>query len=482
MTPLRLFSILLLSGAACATPAAFAQTKNAAQTPAPTRDDKIAESKIGGIKIDGIWTGSLHLGAVSLRLAFKIATTGDGLSAQMQSPDQSPSWIPVSAAHLEAGKLRMEVQSLSVVFEGAVAPDGQSVNGTFTQRGQPIPLELKRAADGTVTELRRPQNPSHPYPYREEEVSYPSKAQGVTLAATLTLPEGKGPFPAVLLIAGSGPHDRDETLMAHKPFLVLADALTRKGIAVLRADKRGVAKSTGSYDTATTEDFADDAEAGLAFLGKRAEIDPKHIGLIGHSEGGLIAPIVAARNHNVAFIIMMAGPGVAGDRIIVAQSELLAKASGAPSAAIETATNTQRQIFNLLKQEKDPATLDQKLHALLATSGATPESKTQIELLESPWMRSFVALDPAVALKKLTCPVLVLNGEKDLQVPPALNLPAIRSALNQAGNQHYEIDELPGLNHLFQTAKTGLPIEYAQIDETISPVVLDKIAAWILHQ
>ncbi len=214
------------------------------------------------------------------------------------------------------------------MFEGKISADKSSINGTWTQSGANLPLVLKPVKDQSELERKRPQNPRKPYPYREEEVSYDNKVQSVRLAATLTLPPEKGPFAAVVLITGSGPQDRDESLLGHKPFLVLSDYLTRKGIAVLRADDRGTGKSTGNFATATTADFATDTEAGIAYLKTRPEVDPHKIGLIGHSEGGVIAPMVAARNPDVAFIVMMAGPGVRGDEILPAQIQAIAEARG----------------------------------------------------------------------------------------------------------------------------------------------------------
>jgi len=330
--------------------------------------------------------------------------------------------------------------------------------------------------------LKRPQNPVKPYPYRDEDVSYENKVQNVTLAATLTIPQGKGPFPGVLLITGSGPQDRDESLMQHKPFLILSDYLTRHGIVVLRADDRGTAKSTGVFATATTADFATDVEAGIAYLKTRAEVDPHKIGLIGHSEGGVIAPMVAARNKDVAFIVMMAGTGVPGDEILVAQGEAIAVASGkAPDEAAKDAVK-KREMLKLVETEKDEAVLEKELKEKMA--GDVPEAQAgfAVKQLTSPWFRYFLAYDPATALRKVTCPVLAINGSLDKQVLPSQNLPPIRKALEEAGNKHFEIDELPGLNHLFQTAKTGSPAEYAQIEETMSPVALEKMSGWILKQ
>lgn len=433
--------------------------------------------------IAGSWLGTLDVGALKLRLVFKVVSTPDGLTATMQSPDQSPAWIPVTSATRTGSSLTLAVKPLAAVFEGKIAADLRSIDGIFTQGGVPLPLVLKRVNDESAVERHRPQNPVKPYPYREEDVTYANNAAGNTLAATLTVPSGKGPFPAVLLIAGSGPHDRDESLMGHKPFLVLADYLTRKGIVVLRADKRGVGKSTGDYATATTNDFASDAEAGVAYLKTRSEVDPRRIGLIGHSEGGIVAPMVAARNHDVDFIVMMAGSGVPGDQIIVEQGRLIEEASGVSKDKADQDAARQQELFALVEREEDEATLQKELREQLAARGV-PESKidAQIKVVASPWMRSFLSYDPATALRKLTCPVLAINGSKDLQVPPAQNLPAIRKALQDSGNKHFEIDELPGLNHLFQTAKTGLPSEYGEIEETISPVALEKIASWILRQ
>jgi hypothetical protein len=435
-------------------------------------------------EIDGTWLGTLDVGPTKLRVVFKIINTPDGLTAHAESPDQGPGSIPATSVKRDGNSLTIIINALQATFEGKIAADLNSIDGTFTQRNQPLPLTLKRVKDQSAVEpLRRPQNPVKPYPYREEEVTYANKAAGTTLAATLAVPSGQGPFPAVLLISGSGPNDRDESMLGHKPFLVLSDYLTRRGIAVLRADKRGIGKSTGNLAVATTADFATDAEAGVAYLKTRSEVDPHKIGLVGHSEGGVIAPMVAARNSDVAFIVMMAGDGVPGDQIIVEQVRLLDEVAGASKEKAAEAAVQERELLTLVEAEKNEAALDKKLREQLAADGV-PEAQigVSIQSLTSPWYRYFLTYDPATALRKVACPVLVLNGSKDLQVPPAQNLPAIRKALEDGGNKHFEIDEMPGLNHLFQTAKTGSPTEYAQIEETISPAVLDKIAGWILKQ
>jgi len=432
--------------------------------------------------IDGPWIGTLDTGTLRLRIVFRIANKQQGLTAVLDSPDQGMLGLPGTAVSREGSSLTIATSQIDGSFTGQIAADVASIDGTWTQRGHSYPLALKRLKNEAELELKRPQNPVKPYPYREEEVSYENKQQNVTLAATLTIPQGKGPFPAVVLITGSGPQDRDESLLGHKPFLVLSDYLTRHGIAVLRADDRGTAKSTGNFKTATTADFATDTEAGVAYLKTRPEVDAHKIGLIGHSEGGVIAPMVAARNKDVAFIVMMAGTGVPGDQILVAQNEAIQIASGKTPAEAAKDAAKEAEMLKLVETEKDEAALEKELKEKM--TGDVPEAQIgmQIKQITSPWMRFFLTYDPAVALRKVTCPVLAINGALDKQVLPSQNLPPIRKALQESGNQHFEVDELPGLNHLFQTAKTGAPIEYAAIEETISPVALDKMSSWILKQ
>jgi fermentation-respiration switch protein FrsA (DUF1100 family) len=432
--------------------------------------------------IDGAWMGTLDTGAIKLRVVFHIVNTEDGLTATMDSLDQGMKAFAMTSVSRDGTALKIDSKQLEGVFSGKIAADKSSIDGTWTQHGGAMPLVLKPVKDQAELELKRPQNPVKPYPYHDEDVSYENKAQNVTLAATLTIPQGKGPFPGVVLITGSGPQDRDEALLGHQPFLVLSDYLTRHGIAVLRADDRGVGKSTGVFAKGTTADFATDAEAGVAYLKTRPEIDPHKIGLIGHSEGGVIAPMVAARNKDVAFIVMMAGTGVPGDQILPAQGEAIEVANGkSPEEAAKNAAN-EKEMLTLVETEKDDAALQKELKEKMA--GEVPEAQIglQISQITSVWFRYFLTYDPATALRKVTCPVLAINGSLDMQVLPSQNLPAIRKALAESGNQHVEIDELPGLNHLFQTAKTGSPAEYSQIEETISPVALDKMATWILKQ
>lgn len=443
---------------------------------------EVEQKPVAPSDIDGAWLGTLETGTINLRVVFRFRNTDEGLKATLDSPDQGTKGMQVSAVKRDNSSLKIEVDNIAGVFEGTISPEKNSIDGKWTQGGGTLPLVLKPLKSEAELEIRRPQNPVRPYPYHEEDVTYDNKEQNVTLAATLTIPQGKGPFPGVVLITGSGPQDRDETLLGHKPFLILSDYLTRHGIAVLRADDRGTGKSTGVFSKATTADFATDTEAGVAYLKTRSEVDPHKIGLIGHSEGGVIAPMVAARNKDVAFIVMMAGTGVPGDQVIVAQGEAIDIANGKKPEDAAKSAERQREIIHLIETEKDQTALEKEIRDKMAGQGTEAQIGMEIRQFTSVWFRYFLTYDPATALRKVTCPVLALNGSLDKQVLPSQNLPVIRKALEEAGNKHFEIDELPGLNHLFQTAKTGSPAEYAQIEETMSPVALEKISSWIVKQ
>jgi fermentation-respiration switch protein FrsA (DUF1100 family) len=316
-------------------------------------------------------------------------------------------------------------------------------------------------------------------------------AGGFELAGTLTMPEKEGRYPVAILVTGSGPQNRDEELLGHKPFLVLADYLTRQGFAVLRYDDRGVGKSKGEFKTATTLDFAGDAEAAFDFLKNRPGIDSAAIGIIGHSEGGLIAPIVASGRKDVAFIVLMAGPGLTGEQILLLQTALISKAEGADEKTISSTEKFSMNMYSVLKKNSDNEKAGKKLRLLIADYDkknmkdtsyhqlSETEISAQVESLTSPWFRTFLTLNPEDYLSKVTCPLLAVNGSLDLQVPPKENLQAIEKSLIFGGNSTYVVEELPGLNHLFQTATTGSPSEYSKIEETISPAALELIGNWM---
>ena len=459
--------------------------------------DNMSGENIENIKdIEGLWLGSLEVqGGNKLRILFNISTSPEGsINATMDSLDQGASGIPVEIVTYKDGDLRLEVKSIKGVFEGTLKEDGKTIEGEWKQAESVFPLVLSRI--GEKPEIRREQDPVKPYPYDEEEVVYENTEAGVTLAGTLALPRSEEPLPAVILITGSGAQNRDEEIVGHRPFLVLSDNLTRRGIAVLRVDDRGIGGSTGNFSQATTEDFAGDVLAGIEYLKSRKDIDPTRIGLIGHSEGGLIAPLVAVQSPDVSFVVMMAGPGITGEEIILLQSDLIARAEGADNETITRNNALMTSMYSVIKEEQNNTIAAEKLRKLIMAERAnmSEEEKqnsnyseadldaqvnAQVQTLVSPWMRFFLTYDPRPTLMQVKCPVLAINGEKDLQVPPEENLQAIEEALKAGGNKDYTVKELPGLNHLFQTAQTGSPSEYAAIEETISPTALDVIGNWI---
>ncbi|WP_316823634.1 alpha/beta hydrolase family protein [Pedobacter gandavensis] len=342
---------------------------------------------------------------------------------------------------------------------------------------------------------KRSQEPQKPYPYYSEDVIFENKQAGINLAGTLTLPQKDGVFPTVILISGSGPQNRDEELAGHKPFLVISDYLTKNGIAVLRFDDRGTALSEGDFNKATSVDLATDVESAIAYLKTRKEINSQKIGLIGHSEGGLIAPMVAADSKDVAFIIMLAGPGIPGDKILLIQQRRIAQVSGTSRNEIKETERMNRKIFDLIKTNTDTSSLKADLRANLElflsqnptfkiTDGMTKEEfiDLQIKTYDTPWMRYFIKYDPVPTLEKVKIPVLVLNGGKDLQITPKENLRAIKKAFRKAKNKNVTIKKLPDLNHLFQKSDTGLPNEYPLIEQTYSPVMLEEVLNWLKLQ
>ena len=432
-------------------------------------------SRVKPSLIQGIWAGTLILPSMRLRLFFYIGAGPACLIAAMKSPDQSDQPVPMSSAELRGSTLVLEATSIAARFEGTANRSLKTIEGTWTQGDRDLPLILKRIAEEEELQPDRPQEPSPPYPYREEEVRYRRRGAAFELAGTLTIPKGKGPFPAVLLIAGSGALDRNETMYDHRPFLVLADFLTRRGFAVLRSDKRGVGESGGDDSKATTTDFARGARAGIAYLRTRSEVNRDAIGLVGHSEGGLIACMLAAQDRDLAFIVLMAAPGVPGSELACQQAGRRAEMYGGNR---EDAERQTRKAVALLRKVKDGATLRRKLTQMFST---LPEAQRNgiVGHLMLPWQRHFATLNPATYLGRVRCPVLALNGERDTTVEARSNLAAIRQALKSGGNRNRGVIELSQLNHLFQTCTTGLETEYWHITETLAPAFLEKMSRWI---
>ncbi len=438
----------------------------------------------------GRWEGKFAVGAVVLRIVFNFEQDEDGhLVGNSESPDQGPGKMPVTRIDwLGDRKMRISIGSIAGAFEAELSDDGKKLTGILHQGGTSIDLEIIKVEK--ATEVRRPQTPKPPFPYTEEEVSYRNEAGEVDLAGTLTLPPGQGPHPAVLLITGSGGQNRNEEIFQHKPFWVIADHFSRTGIAVLRVDDRGVGGTSlgPNPGMATSADFAGDVLAGVNYLKSRTDIDSKAIGLAGHSEGGMIAPMVAADSRDVAFIILIAGTGIPGSEILFQQSVLIARASGSSEEELESIKTHQRPLMDLLLDKSlQGAELEEKLTAALEANPffskdpdeREKELKATLAQLRSPWIRFFARHDPANVLERVDCPVLALNGEKDLQVPCEVNLAAIGEALKKGGNKNVTIHAFPDLNHLFQHCKTGLMEEYGKIEETFSPEVLKIMSSWI---
>jgi len=438
-------------------------------------------------QIEGSWWGVLRAGATQLRIVFHFKRNPDGTwTGTVDSPDQGARGIPLSEVRLEGSRVFVKVESVQGEFEGTLAENGREIRGEWRQGGNTLALSL---SPGEPPLPRRPQEPKPPFPYRTEEVIVPQRKERFNLAGTLTLPEGKPPFPAVVFFTGSGAQNRDQEIFGHKPFLVLADYLTRRGYATLRMDDRGVGKSEGDLKNATTLDFANDLLAGVAYLKTRREIDRRRVGVLGHSEGALVAAIACAQApREIAFAILLACTGVPGEQILYRQAELIAQKSGVAQPLIERNRKLQERVFEILKREPDNEKAAEQIYeamvANLGSSAPLSESqkaplREQAKAYTSPWFRTFITLDPAPYLRKVRCPVLVLNGELDLQVDPDQNLPVIERALKEGGNRNFTIKRLPGLNHLFQKARTGLITEYSQIEETFNEEALKLIADWL---
>lgn len=430
--------------------------------------------------VEGRWLGTLDAGPNKLRIALHFARGANGvLSCIMNSLDQNPADIPAAKVTVSGRTVTAEFPQIGGAIEATLSEDGRQLAGVLRQAGAKLPITFARVESLPETkrpETKRPQEPRKPYPYDEREVTFENA--GVKLAATLTLPRAAGPHAAVLLLTGSGAQDRNETVMGHRPFLVLADYLTRRGIAVLRADDRGVGGSTGNLANTGIEDLAADALAGVALLKSRKEIDPTRIGLIGHSEGGVVAAVAASRSRDVAFVVLMASTGLPGDRVVLRQVETLSKKAGVPPEMIAHSLALQSKLFDVLKNEKDDAAALEKMLALLPEP-ARQAKGAELRMMTSKSYRSIITTDPAGALEKVKAPVLALNGALDTQVEAGENLAAIAAALRRAGNRDATTLELPGLNHLFQKAATGSLSEYRQIEETINPAALEAVGDWI---
>jgi len=431
----------------------------------------------------GTWAGTLNAAGQALPLVFHIERDESGdLSGTLDSPDQGAYGLRLSTVEENAGAVVFAIAPLGGEYKGRLSEDGAGIEGQWAQGGGIFPLNLE-LTDAEALAPERPQEPQPPFSYEALDVDFENPEAEVRLAGTLTIPAGEGPHPAVILITGSGPQDRDETVFGHRPFFVLADYLTREGIAVLRYDDRGIGKSTGDLAVATTPDFAGDALSAVAYLKTRSEVDPAKIGLLGHSEGAIVAPIAANRSEDIAFVVLLAGTGVNGKDLLVMQAKAINRASGLPESAVEQRSKVQERLLEVVAEAENDSAAAEQAREVLAEAGLTGSAaETQVRAVLSPWMKYFLVYDPLPELRQMSVPVLALNGEKDTQVPPTENLLPVEEALREGGNLDVTAEILPGLNHLFQTAETGSPTEYAGIEETFSPAALQKIAEWIVER
>ena len=428
-------------------------------------------------QIEGYWKGEMNVGVQKLETAFDIKAVENGYAATFDVPAQGAYNIPVDETTFQDGHLQLTMSALGARYSGTLKDN--VIEGEFTQNGMTFPLNLARA-EMKEQKKTRPQDPQPPFHYQIEEVTFVNEKEGNTLAGTLTIPEGEGPFPAMVLVSGSGQQNRDEELMNHRPFWVIADYCARHGIAVLRYDDRGVGGSDGEVMNATSMDFSYDAEAAFDYLRKRKEINATKVGILGHSEGGVINFMVSSRRPEVAFLVSLAGPSVNGIAVLKEQQAAILRASGMTEEMVQFNGNANAQMFDIIETSNDREEADSLLRQLLKGWGYNEELTEQtVGQMASPWMYYFLRYDPTDAIVKTNCPALLLNGTKDLQVIASQNLPGYEKIIAEHGKTNLTLRELPDLNHLFQHCETGSPNEYFEIEETISPEVLEMIVGFV---
>lgn len=443
---------------------------------------------------EGRWEGVVNVG-VKLRVVFRIQHEQGKYSASFDSPDQAVKDIFCDSIRISGDSIFIRIPAIGAHYLGSMGSDN-IIRGELTQRmSYPLVLEKKEAIAP-----HRPQKPLPPFPYTSRDVIYYNQDSSMHYGATLTIPQGQGPFPAVVLVSGSGSQDRNSTVLGHPIFEVLADHLTRNGIAVLRYDDRGVGETSGIPGQGTSADFADDAEAGIEYLRTLSQVDKKRLGIIGHSEGGMIAPMIANRRNDINFLVLLAAPSVPIVELMAAQNEAIARSSGLPAETAKELGQLFREISSCISRA--PSDSAARAEALAFMEQWASENKPAMrislnlgtemkrreyalamtEQLRHPWFLYFLAYDPGPALQKLKGRVLALNGSHDLQVIASQNLPAIRAALEKSGVEKFEVKELENLNHLFQTCVRCTLDEYGELEETFSPAALEIISNWIIKK
>lgn len=430
------------------------------------------------VSIEGDYTGGLSANGQSLPIVFHIRKNG----SVFDSPEQGAFGIPFDTTYQVDNTITLVTNAAGAKFVGTISDDGKMIVGVWSQQGMDFELILSSSLAMSEDVSKTSETVDDVY-YISKDIIFENKKAGISLAGTLTIPEGEGPFTAVVLVSGSGPQNRDEELMGHKPFFVIADYLTKKGIAVLRYDDRGIGESGGNFNTATSNDFADDASAAVDYLITQKEVAVNKIGIAGHSEGGMIAPMVGSKRGDVDFIISLAGIGLSTDEILYAQKRALLEMYGTSATDIDESLAFDEKAYDILKADSSIEVKKQKITELAVSYGITQGSadfKTLQNTYFSPWFLNFITVDPGIYWEKVSVPVLAVNGSKDLQVIAGANLKAIEESLQRGGNDQVTVKEFIGLNHLFQTAGTGLPDEYGSIEETFNEEVLEYISRWIV--
>jgi len=452
----------------------------------------VANAQFSKSQLTGTWNGVLNANGAELNIVFHIQEEPSGnLSATLDSPDQGAYGIPMGNVEFDDANLSIEAPSIGAKFKGSYQ-ESSLIPGSWVQGGMEFELIIEKEGESKDESFNAPNSDNGSLEYHTEEVRIQNKEAGIELAGTFAIPHGEGPFPGVILITGSGPQDRDETLLGHKPFRVITDSLCRNGIAVLRYDDRGTNESTGEYGTSTTADFAEDAKAVFEFLNNEQRVSAA--GIIGHSEGGLIACMLASEIKEIDFIVLLAAPGINGYDLMLEQTERINREFGLDEEEVNNTLAVNKAIFDIFLKEKDnqkalEVSAD-KMHELLIAQGTTKENadiaveqfSRRMTINTIQWLRFFLQHEPTGYLGKITCPVLALNGTKDLQVYHKTNLEIIQKEIEKSGNNHVNVKSLPDLNHLFQHCETGLPTEYATIEEDISAGAVQIILEWILSQ
>lgn len=442
----------------------------------------------------GAWTGTIDAGGQSIRLVFHLTVDDDGqLQGKMDVPDQGAFDIPIASIALDGAEIELGLNLPGdASYSGALDASGERITGAFSQGGGSLPLVLTRSDQRT--EPSRPQTPVEPYPYHTERITFRNAHADIELAGTLTIPRGDGPFPGVALISGAGPHDRDASMMGHKPFLVLADHLTRQGVAVLRYDDRGVGASAGRFEDATPADFASDAIAAANYLRDHQRVHDQRVGVLGHSEGAIVAMIAADESERIAFLVTLAGPAAPGLESLLSSTETTGRVLGRPQSVVEANLRIFQTIGRIVIEERDRGVAEQRMHAAIKRQLAELDPSTRAALGFSPAVveqlvnefnlpntRFVLALDPIPVLERIGVPVLALYGGRDPLTPHTLHAPRARAALAGAEHANATVKTLDGLNHLFQEARTGSPAEFGQIEQTMSPAALDAVSSWIMQ-